>query len=43
MSKLAINKKIEDVKEQLLRAIKTVAVLTIPSSVAFLVIWSAYY
>ena len=36
MSKLAINKKIEDVKEQLLRAIKTVAVLTIPSSVAFL-------
>ena len=36
MSKLAINKKVEDVKEQLLRAIKTVAVLTIPSSVAFL-------
>jgi putative peptidoglycan lipid II flippase len=36
MSKLAINKKIEDVKEQILRAIKTVAVLTIPSSVAFL-------
>ena len=36
MSKLAINKKIDDVKEQLLRAIKTVAVLTIPSSVAFL-------
>ena len=36
MSKLAINKKIEDVKEQLLRAIKTVGVLTIPSSVAFL-------
>ena len=36
MSKLAINKKIEDVKEQVLRAIKTVGVLTIPSSVAFL-------
>ncbi len=36
ISKLAINKKIEDVKEQLLRAIKTVGVLTIPSSVAFL-------
>ena len=36
MSKLAINKKIEDVKDQLLRAIKTVGVLTIPSSVAFL-------
>ena len=36
MSKLAINKKIDDVKEQLLRAIKTVGVLTIPSSVAFL-------
>jgi putative peptidoglycan lipid II flippase len=35
MSKLAINKKVEDVKEQLLRAIKTVGVLTIPSSVAF--------
>ena len=36
ISKLAINKKIDDVKEQLLRAIKTVGVLTIPSSVAFL-------
>ena len=36
MSKLAINKKIDDVKNQLLRAIKTVGVLTIPSSVAFL-------
>ena len=36
MSKLAINKKIDDVKDQLLRAIKTVGVLTIPSSVAFL-------
>jgi putative peptidoglycan lipid II flippase len=36
MSKLAINKKIDDVKAQLLRAIKTVGVLTIPSSVAFL-------
>jgi putative peptidoglycan lipid II flippase len=36
MSKLAINKKIDDVKEQVLRAIKTVGVLTIPSSVAFL-------
>ncbi len=36
MSKLAINKKNEDVKDQLLRAIKTVGVLTIPSSVAFL-------
>ena len=36
IAKLAINKKIEDVKEQLLRAIKTVGVLTIPSSVAFL-------
>ena len=36
MSKLAINKKVDDVKDQILRAIKTVAVLTIPSSVAFL-------
>ena len=36
MSKLAISKKIDDVKEQLLRAIRTVGVLTIPSSVAFL-------
>jgi putative peptidoglycan lipid II flippase len=36
MSKLAINKKIDDVKAQLLRAVKTVGVLTIPSSVAFL-------
>ena len=36
ISKLAINKKIDDVKGQLLRAIKTVGVLTIPSSVAFL-------
>ena len=36
ISKLAINKKIDDVKDQLLRAIKTVGVLTIPSSVAFL-------
>ncbi len=36
ISKLAINKKVDDVKEQLLRAIKTVGVLTIPSSVAFL-------
>ena len=36
MSKLAINKKIDDVKDQLLRAVKTVGVLTIPSSVAFL-------
>ena len=35
ISKLAISKKVEDVKEQLLRAIKTVGVLTIPSSVAF--------
>jgi putative peptidoglycan lipid II flippase len=36
MSKLAINKKVDDVKDQILRAIKTVGVLTIPSSVAFL-------
>ena len=36
ISKLAINKKIDDVKDQLIRAIKTVGVLTIPSSVAFL-------
>ncbi|MFZ4123839.1 MAG: murein biosynthesis integral membrane protein MurJ [Candidatus Planktophila sp.] len=36
ISKLAINKRKDDVKEQLLRAIKTVGVLTIPSSVAFL-------
>jgi len=36
ISKLAINKKIVDVKDQLIRAIKTVGVLTIPSSVAFL-------
>ena len=35
MSKLAINKKVEDVKDQILRAIKTVGVLTIPASVAF--------
>ena len=36
ISKLAIDKKIEAVKEELLRTIKTVGVLTIPSSVAFL-------
>ena len=36
ISKLAMNKKFEDVNAQLLRAIKTVGVLTIPSSVAFL-------
>ena len=36
ISKLAVNKRKDDVKEQLLRAIKTVGVLTIPSSVAFL-------
>jgi putative peptidoglycan lipid II flippase len=36
LSKLAIDKKFEDVKGQLLRAIKSVGVLTIPSSVAFL-------
>jgi putative peptidoglycan lipid II flippase len=36
ISKLAINKKVDEVKDQLLRAIKTVGVLTIPSSVAFL-------
>ena len=36
MSKLAINKKVDDVKDQILGAIKTVGVLTIPSSVAFL-------
>ena len=36
ISKLAISKNIDGVKEQLLRAIKTVGVLTIPSSVAFL-------
>ena len=35
MSKLAINKKVDDVKDQILRAIKTVGVLTIPASVAF--------
>jgi len=36
ISKLAIGNKVDDVKEQLLRAIKTVGVLTIPSSVGFL-------
>ena len=36
LSKLAINKKRDQVREQLVRAIKMVGVLTIPSGVAFL-------
>lgn len=36
LSKLAINKKRSEVREQLVRAIKMVGVLTIPSGVAFL-------
>lgn len=36
LSKLAIEKKREDVREQLVRAIKMVGVLTIPSAVAFM-------
>lgn len=36
LSKLAIEKKREDVREQLIRAIKMVGVLTIPASVAFM-------
>lgn len=36
LSKLAIEKKREDVRDQLIRAIKMVGVLTIPSAVAFM-------
>jgi len=36
LSKLAIEKKREDVRDQLIRAIKAVGVLTVPSAVAFI-------